>query len=123
MSNLGYSTLLKENALVCETKKNYAYLTERHLQAIWFEQKNLLPLYNIQGELIQVISSGIWNTEAGPDFLKAHLRIGSKKYKGDIEIHLQSEGWCQHGHHLDARYNQVILHVSFWPTVHSKSIV
>jgi hypothetical protein len=112
-----YSSLLQTNSFLCERKKKYAYLTERHIQAIWFDQKNLLPLYTSEGELIEVISPGIWNTEAGPDFLKAHLRIGHKEYKGDIELHLEEGSWYTHGHHLDERYNQVILHISFQRSV------
>ncbi len=34
--------------------------------------------------------------------------------KGDIELHLSQEGWVQHKHHLDPRYDQVVLHVCLW---------
>lgn len=96
-----------------ETKRDLAYLTERHLQILWLEQTLLINLRTNQGEKIEVISPGIWNKEAGPDFLKAHVRIGERYYRGDIEIHLCEEGWYQHGHHCDIRYNQVILHVYY----------
>jgi hypothetical protein len=99
---------------VMEEKSFFPSLTERHLQVIWLEQKSLKPLKTIQGEIIEVISPGIWNMGTGPDFLKAHLRIGQKDYRGDIEIHLHDGGWYQHGHHQDSRYNHVILHLSFW---------
>lgn len=108
---------------VAENKKNYSCLTERHLQVLWFEQKYLHPLYTKQGELIQVISPGIWNTQAGPDFLRAHLRIGTREYKGDIELHLLHEGWYAHGHHLDNRYNEVVLHLSYGEFNTSKPIM
>ena len=52
-------------------------LTERHLQILWLEQKLLKNLITNQGESIEVISPGIWNTGPGPDFLKAHLKIGN----------------------------------------------
>jgi hypothetical protein len=40
--------------------------------------------------------------------------IDGKELIGDVEIHLSPEDWYHHQHHDDERYNQVILHVSFW---------
>ena len=31
--------------------------------------------------------------------------------RGDVEVHTQSQGWREHGHHRDPRYNRVLLHV------------
>lgn len=108
---------------IAETSYQYQYLTERHIQAMWFEQKYFRSLVTSTGEPIHVISPGIWNGESGPDFLKAHLKIGSVEYRGDVEIHLMDEGWHQHHHDLDDRYNQVILHVSLWQPKQPKPIV
>lgn len=77
---------------VAEKKNVYHILTERHLQAMWLEQKYFHILKTCDGRHIEVISPGIWNSEAGPDFLKAHLKIGDQEYQGDIEIHLSQEG-------------------------------
>jgi hypothetical protein len=112
-----YQQVISPLSIVQEDKKTYFPLTERHLQVLWLEQKFFSSLMTVQGEPIEVLSPGIWNTEAGPDFLKAHLRIGRHIYRGDVEIHLHDAGWYQHGHHQDPRYNQVILHVSYWPVV------
>jgi len=49
--------------------------------------------------------------EKGPDFRGALIAFGSELRRGDIEIHLRSSGWREHGHHLDPAYNDVILHV------------
>ena len=97
-----------------ETGNEYHLLTERHIQAVWFEQKYFKNLRTSTNEPIEIISPGIWNAEAGPDFRKAHLKIGGREIQGDIEIHLMDEFWYQHQHHLDDRYNQVVLHVSLW---------
>lgn len=116
--NLPYSPLLSP-------PKNSPYrfqLTERHLQVIWFEQKYLYPLSTTENEEIEVICPGIWNQNEGPDFLKAHLKIGSREYRGDVEIHLSDQGWYQHGHHRDCRYNQVILHIAYWQSAHFQNI-
>jgi len=99
---------------VSEASAPYQFLTERHLHAMWLEQKYFKQLNTVHGEPIEVISPGIWNAEAGPDFLKAHLKIGSEDYFGDIEIHLSEEAWYQHQHHIDERYDNVILHLSLW---------
>lgn len=110
-----YASLLSQAPLVlAETPTPYTYLTERHLQAVWFEQKYFHRLTTSKGEAIEILSPGIWNAGAGPDFLKAHIKIGSQEYHGDIELHLIDESWYHHHHHLDERYNQVVLHVSLW---------
>lgn len=105
---------LTELAFYAAEKSNvYHALTEKHLQVLWLEQKYFRSLLTLEKENIQVISPGIWNVEAGPDFFKAHLKIGSEEYRGDIEIHLIDEEWYRHQHHLDKRYNSVVLHLSF----------
>lgn len=109
-----YTNLICTNFQVYEQKKDYQILTERHLQILWSEQKWLKGLKTSKGEKVEVISQGIWNTQGGPDFLKAHLKIGLWEYRGDIEIHLHEEGWFEHGHHLNEHYDQVVLHVSYW---------
>jgi hypothetical protein len=119
-----YSRLIDLRAdRVAEGKSRYASLTERHIQAMWMEQKYFRPLKTVDGQCIQVISPGIWNGESGPDFLKAHLRIGDKDLRGDVEIHLNDESWIQHRHHEDERYNQVIFHLSLWKPRNLKPII
>ena len=54
--------------------------------------------------------------------MKAHLIIGGREVKGDIEIHLVSSDWYHHGHHQDPRYDKVILHVVLWKSASGKPI-
>lgn len=89
------------------------FLAEYHIQRLWHEQRLLNELKTRDGGTIEVLSPGIWNKQAGPDFLKAHLRIGDQFYRGDIEIHLEESGWIQHGHHEDPLYNGVLLHLCY----------
>lgn len=117
-----YSELLSPLPQIAETASPYLFMTERHLHAMWLEQKYFRNLTTSEGENIEVICPGIWNNDAGPDFLKAHIRIGCQEYKGDIEIHLNAEDWKHHGHHLDSRYNNVILHVALWQPRHEQII-
>lgn len=102
--------------------ENYETLREKHVQIVWLEQKFFSSLTTLEGLPIQVLSPGIWNAEAGPDFLKAHLKIGDKDLRGDVELHLTDDKWNQHGHNQDMRYDNVILHVSMWRANEFKSL-
>jgi hypothetical protein len=86
------------------------------------EQKYFKNLKTTSGESITVISPGIWNQGAGPDFLKAHLKINGEDRLGDIEIHLTADDWTHHCHHQNTAYDNVILHVYFWKTKVLKQI-
>ena len=70
------------------------------------------PLKTTQGEELEIINPGIYNTDAGPDFLNARIKTGGILWVGDVEIHLRSSDWTRHGHHLDKNYDSVILHVA-----------
>ncbi len=115
MENL-YTRLLTPpcELVIAEQQTPYVVFTERHLQVLWLEQKYFQYLTTSSGDKIEVLSPGIWNLEAGPDFLKAHLRINGQDRLGDIELHLNAEDWNNHKHDLDERYDRVILHVALW---------
>ncbi len=87
-------------------------MTEDFLHFIWkfglFERTGLVT---DAGEEVQVISLGQHNSDAGPDFLNARIRIGQTTWAGNVEIHLRSTDWTDHRHHLDKSYDSVILHV------------
>jgi hypothetical protein len=87
-------------------------MTEEFLQFIW---KNSLyvtsDLKTIQGQKVKVINPGKLNTDAGPDFFNASVKIGDTLWAGNIEVHLRSSDWLAHGHQTDQSYNNVILHV------------
>src|ERR1700743_2013637 len=94
-----YSYIINESTdFLAETSSNYITISERHLQAMWFEQKYFSNLTTFCGKSIVVISPGLWNGEAGPDFKKAHLLIDGHEVKGDVEIHLYEEDWYNHRH-------------------------
>ena len=87
------------------------------LHYIW--QRELFrsfPQYTTDGRQIDVVSVGLHNTDAGPDFSNVHLRIEQSDgtwldWVGNIEIHIHSSDWFKHRHHLDSAYDNVILHV------------
>lgn len=97
--------------------RHFSY-TERHLQCVWFDPR-LRPaeLQTCEGEVIAVEDPGVWNLEAGPDFLGAVLRVGPERRRlaGDVELHIHPQDWRHHGHARDPRYARVRLHVTYFP--------
>ena len=69
-------------------------------------------LQTTTGEPVEVIDAGLPNTNAGPDFFNAKLKIGSTLWVGNIEVHTLASDWMRHGHDKDAAYDNVILHVA-----------
>lgn len=86
---------------------------ERLLHYVW--KHRLLPLRALlttDGQELEIIDPGLANTNAGPDFFNAKVRIGQTMWAGNVEIHLRSSDWFRHGHEGDERYDNVILHVA-----------
>lgn len=85
---------------------------EEFLQFIWkfglFDKENL---YTIDGQKVEIVSLGIQNTDAGPDFFNARLKIGDTLWAGNVEVHKHSSDWEKHKHGSDEAYNNVILHI------------
>lgn len=65
----------------------------------------------VDGEEIEVLKPGINNTDAGPDFMHAMIRIGTTLWAGSVEIHVRASDWFRHGHQEDPAYKGVILHI------------
>jgi hypothetical protein len=90
----------------------FSQLPEDFLHVVWKSLHfSLTDLQTSDGQAIQIISPGIHNLDAGPDFLDAQLRIGGVQWFGHVEIHLQSEDWYRHHHQTDPAYDPVVLHV------------
>jgi len=68
-------------------------------------------LVTTEGEPVDVIDVGKHNTDAGPDFFNAKIRIGETLWAGNVEIHTRSTDWHKHSNHSDKAYDSVILHV------------
>lgn len=69
------------------------------------------PLRLEDGRPLRVVFPGVPGGGAGPDFTGAILDAGGDLLRGDVEIHLLASGWRAHGHHEDAAYASVVLHV------------
>jgi hypothetical protein len=95
-------------------------IKEELLHFIWqyklFDTSNLVCT---NGEKISIVQFGKLNTNAGPDFSHAQVKIGDTLLAGHIEVHVFSSDFTKHQHHLDDAYKNLILHVVY---AHDKEI-
>jgi hypothetical protein len=89
---------------------------EKLVRCLWFDARWRPPVLHTQtGQAVTVYHPGRWNMLAGPDFQQAVIAFDDdKRQRGDVEIHRYASGWTAHRHHLDPRYNRVMLHIVLW---------
>ena len=86
-------------------------MNERLLQFLWqFQYFNRQELFTVGGEALHIVHPGEWNTNQGPDFKQARIRIGETLWAGEIELHIKASDWHTHNHTHDSHYSKVILH-------------
>ena len=87
-------------------------MNEQLLQYVWqhryFDQ---LALTTTNNDPVIVLHPGMLNTNQGPDFSGARIRLGDTEWAGNVELHVQTSDWTKHGHQNDKQYKNVILHV------------
>ncbi|WP_421754476.1 DUF2851 family protein [Croceimicrobium sp.] len=87
-------------------------MTEDFLHYLWrFRQLKPDPWFLQNGEPIEVLHPGYPNSNSGPDFEQARIKIKDQIWVGSVEIHITSSDWNRHHHQIDPAYNNVILHV------------
>lgn len=97
-------------------------ITEDFLHYIWnFKLFTKLNLKTTNNETLQILKSGQHNTDAGPDFFYAQLKIDDTTWAGNVEIHINSSDWLKHQHEKDLAYDNVILHVVYNHNVEIKN--
>ena len=91
------------------TPKN---IPEEFLQYIW---ENRLfytdELKTVDDEKLEILQVGKRNSDSGPDFFNAKIKIDETIWVGNIEIHRNASDWNKHKHSDDDAYKNVILHV------------
>lgn len=93
---------------------NLTNINEEFVQNIWNDQRFFdVDLQATDGRSISILKTGLWNSDEGPDFVRGEIIIDGQLQVGDIEIHVKSSDWYAHEHHLNPRYNHVILHVVY----------
>ncbi|MBE2229417.1 MAG: DUF2851 family protein [Chitinophagaceae bacterium] len=87
-------------------------MNERLLQYIWqFRLFDNRSLFTTTGEPVEIIYQGQYNTNQGPDFSNARIRIAGTTWAGHVELHVRLSDWEKHHHQADRNYDNVILHV------------
>lgn len=90
------------------------------LHYVWRTKRfDFSALCSSEGDRLEILSFGIYNENAGPDFLEARLLVNDQLWAGQVEMHVKSSDWYKHGHETDPRYDNVILHVVY---VHDKEV-
>lgn len=88
-----------------------ADITELDLCRAWTQLPRSIQLVTADGRHVEIVHLGAWTHGLGPDFRGAMICFdGADLQTGSIELHLRSRGWTDHGHHLDPRYNDVVLY-------------
>lgn len=86
---------------------------EQLLHYVW--KHKILPLCELRtmdGRCVEVLNPGRHNTNAGPDFLDAKVKLDGTVWVGNVEIHQRTSDWFRHHHDQDAAYENIILHVA-----------
>ena len=86
---------------------------EQLLHYVW--KHKIFPLKELKtttGLPVEIIDTGLANTDAGPDFFNAKIKINGTLWVGNVEIHTHASDWYKHGHDRDKAYDSVILHIA-----------
>lgn len=89
-------------------------MSEEFLYYLWkYRLFNNSNLETVDGTAISLIYTGERNTDSGPDFINARIKIGNIEWAGDVEIHIKSSDWFLHNHQTEKAYHRIILHVVY----------
>lgn len=91
--------------------KKIPHEPESILQKQWGKTAPGAVFSLMDGTVVRVLSPGVLNKQAGPDFLNACLEFNGTLKRGSIEIHRKTSDWISHGHSGNPDYDNVILHV------------
>lgn len=87
-------------------------MKEDFLYYLWrMKRFDLADLKTTSGDEIIIQKTGELNSDSGPDFLNARIKIGDTLWVGNVEMHIKSSDWMIHQHQEDSAYDNVILHV------------
>ncbi len=88
-------------------------MKEDFIYYLWRNKLFDTSLLTTDNKPVKIIKQGTRNTDSGPDFTNARIKIGDTLWAGNVEIHVLASDWFRHGHHHDNAYDSIILHVVF----------
>jgi hypothetical protein len=88
-------------------------MKENFLYYLWENRLITGALFTSSGLPVEIVNCGYRNTDSGPDFLEAKIKIGGQLWAGHVEIHVKTSDWNRHGHQYDKAYRNVVLHVVY----------
>ncbi len=84
---------------------------ESILHYVWQNRLFDENLTTADGLSVEVIDVGRLNSDAGPDFFNAKVKIDGELWAGNVEIHTAASDWERHRHAEDRAYDSTILHI------------
>ncbi len=93
----------------------HLYPAEEEVARRWWALPVGAALHLSNGACYRLLFAGQRGSAAGPDVRDAVFSPGPEEAAqalvGDVEFHVRASDWFAHRHHIDARYNRVVLHV------------
>lgn len=87
---------------------------EELLHHIWkYRLFSSQELKTADGQRLEILRPGELNTNAGPDFLNARIKLNGTTWAGNIEMHIRASDWTRHQHQNDKAYDNLILHAVY----------
>lgn len=88
-------------------------MKEMFLYYLWENRLLTGTLQTTTRQPVEVVNPGYRNTDSGPDYLEARVKIGGQLWAGHVELHVRTSDWLRHGHQHDKAYCNVVLHVVY----------
>jgi len=88
-------------------------MNEIFLSFLWKYKMFRLEDLSWEAENIEILHPGYTNSNAGPDFTDARIKIGGTVWAGNVEIHVNASDWELHNHDKNSAYNNVVLHAVY----------
>ena len=89
-------------------------MKEEFLHYVWkYKLYNKDSINGQNRDKIEILNQGTHNSDSGPDFFNAKIKINETVWAGNVEIHVNSSDWYAHNHHKDKAYDNVILQIVY----------
>jgi hypothetical protein len=88
-------------------------ITEKNVAFLW-KSGCVSRFHDDMGNEVEVVCAGRESAGPGCDFQDAVIEVNSQRITGDVEVHLSSDLWQKHRHHVNPDYNGIVLHVVMW---------